>query len=149
MAVASKSASILAKEPIVKILGWMVDCGVRLTIVADASADALAMNSLYGWLCADHDLRRQISISPIAAGSRTQMGTVDVLNVVLTHTVAIGNLILAYLTWRSSRPASPHVSFRVGGVCVTVLDDSPGSVAAATRAIEAAMAVEGSSDDAA
>jgi len=95
-----------------------------------------ALNSLHQWLMQDPDVTRWSTVS-LEAGDTVagEMGPVfDVLTVALSNSIALGNLIVAYLSWRDSRPRSPTVSIERDGVVVSLADSSPQTV---SRIVEA------------
>ncbi|MFF1419359.1 hypothetical protein [Streptomyces sp. NPDC058280] len=99
---------------------------------ADApNADfADSATSLYRWLMAEPELRGRAEVSVESAQSAEgHMGeALDIVNVVLTHTIALGSLITAVVAWRSSRPRSPQVRLERDGVVVILEDGSAESV---------------------
>jgi hypothetical protein len=48
------------------------------------------------------------------------MGVVDVIAVVLTNAVAIGNLALAVAAYRRARPAAPPITCTVDGTTLSI-----------------------------
>jgi hypothetical protein len=95
---------------------------VRIDVSIPDAADAEPVQSLYGVLEADSDLAGTATRTSSAPG---HMGALDIINVTLTHLVAISNLAMVYAAWRRSRPEVPAVVFQVGEVTVTAHDASP------------------------
>jgi hypothetical protein len=106
----------------------------RFRVEDDDEVQALA--SLHQWLLQDPDVTRWSAVS-LGTGNTApgEMGPVfDVVTVVLSNTIALGSLVVAYLSWRDSRPRSPTVSIERDGVVVSLTDSSPETV---SRVIEA------------
>lgn len=98
----------------------------------DASAP-----SLYRWLAQDQDVRRDISFSLGGDGPPETMGNaLDVINVVLSNTMAFGSLITSIAAWRGARRAPARVVIERGDVRVHVEADSPEEVARLVRKLE-------------
>ncbi|MFF2189181.1 hypothetical protein [Streptomyces sp. NPDC058155] len=85
---------------------------------------------LLRWLHEERDLHGQARISlggthPPPSGG---MGgsALEIVNVVLSNSIALGSLVTALVAWRSSRPTPPPaVRIEVNGVPVTVNTDDP------------------------
>ncbi|MCQ4202221.1 hypothetical protein ACFW5W_13170 [Streptomyces sp. NPDC058783] len=90
----------------------------------------LGVSSLRRWLLAEPDLRGQASVSVRTEGQQQgAMGSgLDVVNVVLSNSIALGSLLVAVATWRRSRPRAPQVTMERDGVVVTLDGDSPEAV---------------------
>ncbi|EPH45012.1 hypothetical protein ABT390_04140 [Streptomyces aurantiacus] len=95
--------------------------------------------SLYRWLASDAELRGRAEVSIGAdPSSQEHMGGVpELVDVVLTHAVALGGLVVAVATWRGSRPRPPQVRIERDGVTVTVHDGSAETVERVLRALGA------------
>ena len=106
----------------------------RFRMEDDDEGQALA--SLHQWLVQDPDVTRWSTVSLEAGGNVPgEMGPVfDVVTVVLSNSIALGSLIVAYLSWRDSRPRPPTVSIERDGVVVSLAGSSPETV---SRVIEA------------
>ncbi|MFB8141335.1 effector-associated constant component EACC1 [Streptomyces parvus] len=86
--------------------------------------------TLLRWLREERDLHGQARVSlggthPSPPGG---MGgsALEIVNVVLTNSIALGSLVATLVAWRSSRPAPPPaVRIEVNGVPVTVNTDDP------------------------
>ncbi|MFE2498494.1 hypothetical protein ACFXKX_35460 [Streptomyces scopuliridis] len=107
---------------------------MQVAIVIDGEgggeSDDQLSTSLYRWLTQDPEVSRHATISLVPEESRAgdMGGALDVINAVVTHGIALGNLALAVATWRASRPAAPVVRLERDGVTVTVEDGSPDTV---------------------
>ncbi|MFE1516781.1 hypothetical protein ACFW9I_08160 [[Kitasatospora] papulosa] len=85
---------------------------------------------LLRWLHEERDLHGQARLSlggthPPPPGG---MGgsALEIVNVVLTNSIALGSLVTTLVAWRSSRPTPPpSVRIEVNGVPVTVNTDDP------------------------
>ncbi|MEV8017460.1 hypothetical protein AB0O76_14165 [Streptomyces sp. NPDC086554] len=86
--------------------------------------------SLSRWLMAEPELRGHARVSTGAAGSAPgHMGDgLELVNVVLANSIALGSLITAVAAWRGSRPRPPQVRLERDGVVVTLRDSSPEQV---------------------
>ncbi|AZM77110.1 hypothetical protein D1J63_20740 [Streptomyces sp. KPB2] len=92
--------------------------------------DPSGVSSLRRWLLAEPDLRGQALVSVRIEGQQQgAMGSgLDVVNVVLSNSIALGSLLVAVATWRRSRPRAPQVTMERDGVVVTLDGDSPEAV---------------------
>jgi hypothetical protein len=100
---------------------------VRVTITSGAD-DALELASLRDWLSRDVDIASQATIRTIQTEPSGTMGGLDVVQIVLTHAMALGQLALAYAAWRKSRPSTPPLTIDVNGTIVIVRDASPETI---------------------
>jgi hypothetical protein len=98
---------------------------VILSVTTPSVSDAHAVQALHGWLLRSPDVDADITQASSAPG---HMGALDVINVVLTHAVAVANLVIAYTAWRRTRPEAPPIVFTVNGITVTAADASPETV---------------------
>jgi len=92
--------------------------------VSIPGADAEPVQSFYGWIQDDPDLSDLVDAGR-SSSKPGYMGALDVINMSLTHLVAISNLAMVYAAWRRSRPEVPAVVFTVGEVTITAHDASP------------------------
>lgn len=98
----------------------------------DASAP-----SLYRWLAQDQDVRRDISFSLGGDGPPEALGNaLDVINVVLSNTMAFGSLITSIAAWRGARQKPAKVVIERGDVRVLLETDSPQEVARLVKMLE-------------
>ncbi|MFF3542492.1 hypothetical protein [Streptomyces platensis] len=105
---------------------------VRLSFgggVGEAGAAEAAV-SLYRWLVAEPELRGQVRVSLGAEQPEPghMGGALDLVNVVLANSIALGSLVTAVATWRGSRPRPPQIRLERDGVVVTLQDASPEAV---------------------
>jgi hypothetical protein len=89
--------------------------------------------SLYRWLIDDPDVRRYTTLSRADGQPGDMGGALDVINVVLSNTIAFSSLIVAVASWREARKNPPTVEIERNGVRVTINNASPEAV---QRAIE-------------
>ncbi|MEU9670497.1 hypothetical protein AB0E25_33985 [Streptomyces bobili] len=85
--------------------------------------------TLLRWLHEERDLQGQARVfmggtQPSPPGS---MGfPLEVVNVVLSNSIALGSLVTTVVAWRSSRPSPPPtVRIEVNGVPITMNTDDP------------------------
>ena len=71
-------------------------------------------------------------------------GAFEVINAVVADGIALGGLVVACATWRSSRPAAPAVRIERDGVTITVEDGSPDTV---NRIVDALGRPHGPADE--
>lgn len=98
---------------------------------ADSDGDLTgAALSLYRWLVAEPGLRGQAEVSTSSARPHPghMGGALEVVNVVLANTIALGSLIVAVGAWRDSRSRPPQVRLERNGVVITLQDGSPETV---------------------
>lgn len=97
--------------------------------LGDTSDDG-ALTSLFRWLAQDPDVRRDAKVTiEFSQGQPGEMGgALDVLNVVLSNSIALGSLVVAVASWLGSRASGTVVHLERNGVKVTVNDDSPEAV---------------------
>ncbi|WP_405503724.1 hypothetical protein [Streptomyces anulatus] len=91
---------------------------------------AEAASSLRRWLMAEPELRGRARFSPGAEPPAAgHMGDgLELVNVVLANSIALGSLITAIAAWRGSRSRPPQVRLERDGVVVTLRDNSPEQV---------------------
>ncbi|GGZ76258.1 effector-associated constant component EACC1 [Streptomyces bluensis] len=102
-----------------------------ITIVEEPASSGAAEASLQRWLAVDPELRGGVTIAPpsgAAAAGTMGGGGLDVINVVVSNSIALGSLLVALAGWRSSRPRPPQITLERDGVVVTVHDASPETV---------------------
>lgn len=103
---------------------------MRLEIRAVDEDEAAELRDFFRWLRDDEAGPEQIRLESRAAGGA--MGATEVIDLVLTHSVAVANLAMVYGTWRRSRGRRPSAGFTFtrpsDGLSVTVEDGSDESV---------------------
>jgi hypothetical protein len=73
---------------------------VRIRVAADIGGPDV--RDLYRWLVQDPDVRARISL--VEDGGRPDaLGGLEVVNVVVSNLVGLGNLLVAVAMWRSAR----------------------------------------------
>ena len=97
--------------------------------------DATAISSFFRWLTRDREMRRHAEVSLAHAGSAGEMGALDLINVVLTQSVGLLSLAVAYAAWRDSRVKAPQIAVTVGGTTIVLADESAASMQWKLRAL--------------
>jgi hypothetical protein len=114
-----------------------VDSGLRLTI----STAPAEIDSLYEWLLADRELAGVATISPVVSPDPSTMSALEVIDVVLTHVEAAISLLLAFATWRQTRPVpEPVVVTRGDGATLTISSESEAAADVITAFVTAGQA---------
>ncbi|MFF3830963.1 hypothetical protein ACFYXX_09380 [Streptomyces sp. NPDC002458] len=106
--------------------------------------------ALLRWLHQEEELRGRARVSARAADTPGAMGGVslDILDVVLSNSIALTSLAATVLAWRSSRPdPAPAVQFEVNGVSVTVNTDDPETVRSLIETLRSAGSPAGAAGD--
>jgi len=94
-----------------------------------------ALLPLYRWLGEDPDVQRDTTLSLSGEQRPDEMSdTLDVINVVLSNTIAFSSLVTAIVAWLGTQRDAPPVQIERDGVRVTINDDSPETI---RRVIEA------------
>lgn len=93
-----------------------------------------AVLPLYQWLAADPDVQHNTTLS-FGNPQQGDMGALDVINVVLSNTIAFSGLVVAIASWRDSRRGAPGVEIEKDGVRVSVADGSPETIRAVIDAL--------------
>ncbi|MGC0211919.1 effector-associated constant component EACC1 [Streptomyces levis] len=108
--------------------------------------------ALLRWLREESDLHGQARVS--FSGSQPPplggMGgsALEIVNVVLSNSIALGSLLTTLVAWRSSRPSPPPaVRIEVNGVPVTVNTDDPEAIRLLIDTLRAAEADSASSQE--
>jgi hypothetical protein len=55
-------------------------------------------------------------------------GAFDAISVLFSNAIALGSLIVAYMSWRDTRPQSQVVSIELDGIVVNLTDATPDTV---------------------
>jgi hypothetical protein len=92
--------------------------------------DGQTAGSLYRWLVLDQQVRRDatVSVRPAPPGAGEMGGAVDVINMVLSNSIALGGLLVAVSSWRRSRPTPPTTRIEGDGFSLIIEDASPETV---------------------
>ncbi|MGH8922405.1 MAG: effector-associated constant component EACC1 [Actinomycetes bacterium] len=100
-----------------------------MTIEVSDADEAAELRDLYRWLRADEDVPDEVRLSAEPAPGAMGAG-LEVINVVLTHTMGVANLALAYAGWRRARRGRAVFTFTRArdGVRVTVENGSDEAV---------------------
>ncbi|MET0425707.1 MAG: hypothetical protein ABW046_17700, partial [Actinoplanes sp.] len=94
------------------------------------------VGSLYRWLALDPQVRQEatVSLRPAPPADGEMGGALEVINVVLSNSIAVGGLLVAVSSWRKSRPRAPRATLEHNGVRIVLEDASPENV---RRVVEA------------
>jgi hypothetical protein len=106
-------------------------------IRVDSDDDGRSLASLHRWLTDDADVTRHVAIQlasrPVRPG---EMGPVlDTIVASANDGIALGSLIVAYLSWRGSRTDAPAARIERDGVVVSLRDCSPETVGRIVEAL--------------
>ncbi|WP_162906993.1 effector-associated constant component EACC1 [Allorhizocola rhizosphaerae] len=97
--------------------------------IAVSCPDELALQDLYRWLRADADVMRAGDVTARARHTGGTMGALEVVDIVLTHAIALSSVLVAYASWRTARPKAPTITFKNDkGITVTATDASPETI---------------------
>jgi hypothetical protein len=102
---------------------------IKVSIRIDGEDDQAA-GSLYRWLTLDPQVRRDTMVSIVSAppGAGEMGGSLEAIDVLIGNGLAIGSLLLAISSWRTSRPRPPTIRIERDGVSITIEDASPETV---------------------
>jgi hypothetical protein len=107
-------------------LSWGDILLVRLEV---SSEDPAPILEFHHWLRLDPDARRFADPKLVAPDApEGAMGTVDVINLVLSQGFSAASLALAYASWRNVRPAAPSITISLDGASIVVTDASEETV---------------------
>ncbi len=107
---------------------------MHLKISVASGEGTLAVTSLFRWLTRDPDARLQVTVSMAADAADGSMGSLDVINVVLSQATGIASLAVAIASWRQSRDDITSVKAIVGQRSVS-LEGNPVEVARAISSL--------------
>ncbi|GAA2637747.1 effector-associated constant component EACC1 [Paractinoplanes durhamensis] len=91
------------------------------------------LQSLYEWL------RRTNGLAVTAEASARHQGAAEIVNIVLSNTIALSSFVVSLRAWLGTRPRKPPITVEVNGVRITVPDGSPESLAVLEKALRAAL----------
>jgi hypothetical protein len=100
---------------------------VELNIRVSNETQWPSLQSLYRWLSEDPDLihTAALSLRPAAPDPGTMGGAFDAITVIVSNAISLGSLIVAYLSWRGSRPSAPAMTIERNEITVNLSDASP------------------------
>jgi hypothetical protein len=111
---------------------------VQARLNVENSPDGAELTSLYRWLRDDPDVRRDAKLTAVSTpAQRGDMGgALELVNVVLSNSIALSSLVVAVASWIGSRrTSSPVVRLEYNGVTVTIDTDSPEAIEAVLRGL--------------
>jgi hypothetical protein len=100
---------------------------LRVTITLADDPDNQAIASLKRWLSRDPDVVHGALISTKRLGSTSgEMNAwFDAISALVSDGTALGSLIVAYQSWRDSRPQPPSATIECNGTVVHLFDSTP------------------------
>lgn len=109
-----------------------------ICIKFDGSDSEQELRSLRGWLTNDPEVRRYAKIrlggAPIQDG---EMGSaLEVIELITNSGFQALTFALAYVSWRSTRPAKPSVTIEHNGTKIVLSDGDPETVEKIVRMLE-------------
>jgi Effector Associated Constant Component 1 len=101
---------------------------IRIRVEGDDDGRELA--SLYGWLVQDPyvDQDKTVRLEASMGEPDAMGGAFDAIIAIVGDGIALGGLIVAYQSWRDSRPHRNTASIQSGGIVVNITDSSPETV---------------------
>lgn len=109
---------------------------VRLTLAVDGDVGGQEGAALRNWLGRDETLRGQAQVQVGDSSRPGAMGqALELVNVVLSNTLALANLLLAVAAWRQSRPRRSTVRIEAYGSTFTLDTDDPRAIEALARTL--------------
>jgi hypothetical protein len=116
---------------------------VELRVEADPEADDRDLMSLFRWLKISPEVTRHCQVQLQGDESKGTMGSVEIIDIVITNSVAVANLAIAYATFRRMYPKAPDVNVRVGqGPPIRLSSDPQEASKALAEAVENAAEEE-------
>ncbi|SNR93482.1 hypothetical protein SAMN05216276_1001311 [Streptosporangium subroseum] len=111
---------------------------MSISIQFDGSGSEQELRSLHGWLLDDPDVRRHAKVLLSGAPpSDGEMGSaLEVIKLITDGGFQTLTLALAYVSWRSTRPAKPHVTIERDGTKIVLSDDDPEAIEKIVRMLE-------------
>lgn len=85
---------------------------MEVRILVDSEDQGLALTSLCRWLTDDVEVTRsaEVSLQPAADDPSEMGGAFEAINAIVSDSIALGSLIVAYQSWRDSR-AQRHIVY--------------------------------------
>lgn len=105
---------------------------MRLRILLDNTSGT----SLYRWLAQDGEIKRQASISLGDPEPGEMGGALEIVNIILSNSLALSNLVVAIAAWRATRRSTTKVVIEQGTHRVVIEGDSPEAVERAITALQ-------------
>lgn len=116
-------------------VGGLYGDGFHMTQVRIVMDDASAA-SLYRWLAQDREVTRDVALSLGEGRPEDMGGALEVINVVLSNSIALTSLITSLATWRASRRPPVKVVVERGNIRVAIEGDSSEEVESLVKALE-------------
>jgi hypothetical protein len=116
-----------------------VEAGARLElrIRIHDDEDGNALVSLHRWLAQDQDVTRWAAVNLISeSGGQGDMGAAfDAITAVVSNSIGLGSLVIAYLSWRDSRSHPSAATIEHERVVINITDISPENVGRLVEAL--------------
>ncbi|WP_162641919.1 hypothetical protein [Streptosporangium sp. 'caverna'] len=111
---------------------------MSISIQFDGSDSEQELRSLHGWLLDDPDVRKHAKVLLDGAPpSDGEMGSaLEVIKLITDGGFQALTLALAYVSWRSTRPAKPSITIERNGTKIVVPDGDPEAVEKIVRMLE-------------
>ncbi|MDN3294357.1 hypothetical protein QWM81_09900 [Streptomyces ficellus] len=108
-------------------------------MAVDEGSSRQEADALRVWLTQEQLLRGQVRIPLDSVPLPGAMGQpLELVSVLLSNTIALGNLLVAVAAWRQSRPRRPSVRIEVNGCSFTLDTSNPSELQALARALREA-----------
>jgi hypothetical protein len=103
---------------------------LELRIRAEGEGAEEALVSLHHWLRQDPDARRsaEVRLEESGASQGAMSAAFEAIMAIVSNSIALGSLIVAYQSWRDARVRSPKITIEVEGVTVDLTDSSGDTV---------------------
>ncbi|MFI9836321.1 hypothetical protein ACIHFD_04770 [Nonomuraea sp. NPDC051941] len=111
---------------------------MSICIRFDGSGSEQELRSLRGWLMDDPEVRRHTKIrlggAPVEDG---EMGSaLEVIELITNSGFQVLTFALAYVSWRSTRPAKPSITIEYNGAKIVLEEGDPETVEKIVRMLE-------------
>jgi hypothetical protein len=115
---------------------------IRIRAEGEGSGEALV--SLHHWLSQDPDVRRaaDLRLEASEAAEGTMSDAFDAIMAIVSNSIALGSLIVAYQSWRDARAHSPKVRIETEGLTVDLTGSSADTVAQIAKAVSGGADVQ-------
>lgn len=105
---------------------------MKVQIAIASAGDSLAIMSLYRWIASSQDIC--VSLEPVAVTDT--MGSLDVINAILTQATSTATLAVTIASWLGSRREAPPIRITAGERVVIINSKSSDTVNAIIQMLE-------------